>query len=145
VCPTVVTRRTLRVFTLALAHPVAELPSYTQDAAEEAVVHQPLELAHAGKKQLVLYDSVLHAATAGRGRELERLGGAGGDRLFTVDVLSRRDRATHVAHAQARHGGVEVDLVRRVREAGVEVRRDACQSVSGRDVAELRLAPPDQA
>ena len=119
---------------VALEHPVPEFAAHAQDAAEEPVFHQSLELTDAGEEQLVLHDAVLHAAPAGRPCELERLGHGRGDRLLAVDVLAGRDGATHVADAEARHRGVEVDLVRRVREAGVQVGRDARQAVRGGDL-----------
>src|SRR5437879_5294976 len=52
----VVPRGTLcgRCCVVALEHPVPEFAAHAQDAAEEAVVHEPLELADAGEEQLVL-------------------------------------------------------------------------------------------
>src|SRR5439155_17753985 len=80
----VVPRRALSrpPLSVALEHPVSEFAAHAEDAAEEAVVHQPLELADTGKEEFVLHDSMLHAATARRGRKLERLGRGGGDRLL---------------------------------------------------------------
>src|SRR5207245_11775298 len=108
--------------------------SHTHEAAYEPACHHSIQLTEAGEEQLVLHDAAFHAAPAGRACELERLGHGRGDRLLAVDVLAGRDGATHVADAEARHRGVEVDLVRRVREAGVQVGRDARQAVRGGDL-----------
>src|SRR5207302_9019647 len=121
----IIPRRSLRRLAITLEHPVAELAAHAHDAPQEAVIHQPLELADAGKEQLVLDDSVLHAAGARCLRELERLGRGGRKRLLAVDALPRRDRAAHMTAAQARHRSLAADLSRWRREPGVQIGRDA--------------------
>src|SRR5215212_6372491 len=68
----VVPRRALRRLPVALEHPVAELAAHAEDAAEESSVHETLELPDAGKEQLVLHDTVLHARLVGESRQIER-------------------------------------------------------------------------
>ena len=57
----VVPRGSLRRLLVAFEDPVAELAAHRKNAAEETAVDQALEFAHAGEKELVLHDAVLHA------------------------------------------------------------------------------------
>src|SRR2546430_478327 len=140
----VVPRRALRRRVLPLEHPVPELAAHAQDAAEEATVHQPLQLADAGEEELVLHYAVLHAALPGSTGEVERLGQRARQRLFAVHLLPARDRPPHVVCAEARHRRIAVVRIRRVREARIEIGRDARDTVRAGDVRELRLVPTHQ-
>ena len=53
----VVPARSLCGLPVALENPVAELAADGEDAAEEAAVDESLELAQAGKEELVLHDA----------------------------------------------------------------------------------------
>ena len=141
----VVPRRTLRGLPapVALEHPVAELAAHAEDAAEEAGVDEPLELADARQEQLVLHDAVLHARLVGEPREIERLLRAHGERLLAVDVLPALDRAAHVRRAKLRQRRVEVDRIVLVRERLLEIRRDTdrCRTASA-SARSLRSSRP---
>src|SRR5271170_6906802 len=58
----------LRGLPVSLEHPVPKLATNGMNSTEEAAVHQPLQLAHAGQKELVLHNPVLHACSLGLGR-----------------------------------------------------------------------------
>ncbi len=60
----VVPARSLRGHVVALEDPVAELAAYGQDAPEEPVVDEPLQLEQAGQVDLVVHDTVVTPAAS---------------------------------------------------------------------------------
>ncbi|GFJ91145.1 hypothetical protein Prum_047870 [Phytohabitans rumicis] len=95
---------------VALEDPVAELAAYGQDAAEEAALDEPGELAQAGQEELVLYDAVLDAGRVGQPGQVDRGGDVLGDRLLGVDVLACVDSGAQRLLPLRGHLGVEVDV-----------------------------------
>ena len=143
----VVPRRTLRGLPapVALEHPVAELTAHAEDAAEEAGVDEPLELADARQEQLVLHDAVLHARLVGEAREVERLLRA--DRR----AASRSRRASRARSRGARWPREAASASRRSRSdrsrsrapSRGRSRRARCRTVVG-ERAQLALVAPDE-
>ena len=140
----VVPGRSLRRLVVAFEHPVAELAAHAQNPTEEAVVDQLLQLADAGEEELVLHHAVLHVRALRRARQIEGLDRGRRERLLAVDVLAGGNRSPHVVDAGARERRVEVDRVRGVREAAIEIGRDTFDAVRTSDLAELRLTSPDE-
>ena len=62
----------LRGLPVAFKDPIAELAAHRKDSSKETTVHQPLELAHSGQKELVLHDAVLHSRSLGLGGQPQR-------------------------------------------------------------------------
>ncbi len=141
---TVVPGRPLRGDLVALEHPVAELQPHRQHPAEEARPDQPPQLDHARQEQLVLHHAVGDAGRAGRAGQPQRAVQRAGHRLLGVDVLARRDGPGQALLARAGHLGVEVHLDLRVGQHVVQAGRPARQAVPLRDLAQPRLAAPDQ-
>src|SRR5207247_4698999 len=140
----VVPRRALRRRLVALEYRLPKLAAHAQDAAEEPLVDQAPELADAGEEELVLHDAMLHPAAVGETQQVERFGRRGRQRLLAVDVLARDDGPPHVVGAEGGQRSVEVDRVRWIREAGVQVGRHALDAVRVGDCPELGLVPTDE-
>ena len=117
----VVPRRPLRLRVRPGIDPVAELAARSDDAPEEAGLDEPSQLDQPGQEELVLDDADLDTRVAGRAGQRQRGLHVGGDRLLAVDVLAGGDRGLDRRRARRRELRVEVDLVRGVRERGVEV------------------------
>jgi hypothetical protein len=134
----------LRGDLVALEHPVAELQPHRQHPAEKTRPDQPAQLDHARQEQLVLHDAVGDAGLAGRAGQPQRPVQRAGHRLLGVDVLAGGDGPGQAVLARAGHLGVEVDLDPRVGQHVVQAGRPARQAVLLRDLAQPRLAAPDQ-
>ena len=125
----------------ALEDPVAELAADREDAAEEAAVHEPPQLAQAGEEELVLHDAVLDAGLARQPREPQRGVEVGRRRLLAVDVLAGGDRSLHALGRALGGGGVEVHLAVGSASASsrfVLQRSRPWRSASARSFASLR-------
>ena len=129
---------------VALEHPVAELAAHREDLAEEVLLLQAAQLQQAGQPQLVLHHAVLHAGLGGHLVQLERGLGVHRRRLLAVDVLAGGDRLAHALGPAAGGLGVEVDLVLRIAQHGVEVGGDLLHARLLAQLAQLVRVAADQ-
>jgi hypothetical protein len=119
--PPVIPARALRRGELAVEHPPAEFEPHRQHAAEEIGLVQFAQLFEAGEEQLVLHDAALPAGALGGPGERQRVLEVFGDRLFEIDVLAGGEGGAGAVGTPAGRGGVEIDVGRRVGQAGVAI------------------------
>src|SRR5690606_16823684 len=115
------------------------LAAHREDASEEALIDESLQLADAGEPEFVLHDAVLDPALAAEAGEAHGLGGLDGGGFFTVDRLAGLDRLLDETRPVQGGAGVEEDAVVRIGKGGVEVGGPALDAVLRGELAEFVL------
>ena len=115
----------LRRDMLAVEDPPAEFQLHRQQLAEAAEVQHGLQLGQARQVDLVLHDGVLGAGGLGIGAQGDHLGQRLGDRLLQIDMLAGGQRPAGQLGPAAAEGAFEEELVLRVGQRRIEVRRPA--------------------
>src|SRR4051812_47732953 len=128
---------------ITLEYPVAEFAPHREDAPEEPLIAQLLQLEKARQPELVLYHAVLDARLLRGGVKLPCLGERRGDRFFAVDVLTCGDRALEELRPQLRRRSVEENFIGTF-ERRIEIRRPARHAVLTRQLLHLGCVAPDE-
>src|SRR6185295_6665508 len=134
----------LRRDTISLEDPVAKLPAHREDAAEEPLLLEFLQLQEPRQPQLVLHHAVLHAGLFRCGGYRLSAGERSRDWLHAVDVLARRDRAPDELWAKLRRRGVEEHRVVFAFQCAIQVGGPARDAVLSRERLHLRRVAPDK-
>ena len=140
----VVPGRALRRLPVTLEHPIAELATDREDAAEETGIDQRLELEETRQKQLVLHHAVADAGLVRGAGHVEGIVQCLGDRLLAIDVLAGRDRLVQQLRPQLCRGGIEEQCIVLARERRIEIGGPARDTVRLRQLLELGLVAADQ-
>src|SRR6266851_5979510 len=117
----VIPARPLRRGEFAVEHPPAEFEPDRQHPAEELRLIEPAQLFEAGQEQFVLDDAALLAGALGGAGQRQRVLQIPGDRLFEINVLAHGEGGAAALGPPAGGAGVEIDLDRRVGQAGVAI------------------------
>ena len=136
----VVPARALGHDVVAFENPVTEFTAHAEDFSEEPLFLEALNLAHAGKPELVLHNAVLHTGLGGDIVKIERIGGADGGGLFAVNMLARSDRFFDSTRTAAGRLRVEVNEILGLGEFRIEVGGPAHAFVHRSELRELGFA-----
>ena len=140
----VVPARALGHDVVAFENPVTEFTAHAEDFSEESLFLEALDLAHAGKPELVLDNAILHTGLGGDIVEIERVGGADGGGLFAVNMLARSDGFFDGTRATAGGLRVEVNEVLGLGEFRIEVGGPAHTFVHRGELRKLGLATTNE-
>jgi hypothetical protein len=120
-CLAVIPARALRRVEAAVEHPPAEIEPDRQNAAKELGLVKLAQFCQPGQEQLVLYDAALQAGAMRAARQIQCVLESFGDRLFEIDVLSRRERSTGARRPPTGGCRIEIDRDIGVREGRVPI------------------------
>jgi len=118
-------------------HPPAEFEPDRQHPAEKLRLVKPAQLFEPGQEQFVLDDAALPAGLFGGAGQRQRVLQIPGDRLFEIDVLPGGERGAGALGPPTGQAGVEIDLDRRVGEAGIAIGAPPEAAAASRERREL--------
>ena len=121
----VVPRWSLCGLPVTFEDPISELATHGKNSAEEATVHQSLQLSHARQKELILHNAVLYTGGLGLCSQSQRHGRIDSEWLLTVNVFSGGDRSLYAGRTQRCQLRVKVERVVRVCERTLQIRGPA--------------------